>query len=78
MNKRHVGTCSLCGGSVAVDTMFHSTVPPTPTCEGCGARAKARGPVIDMEQPHRNPQQPSLLPKIWEARGKPLVRSWAH
>ena len=42
-----LGTCSLCGGNVTIPAMYHSIVPPTPTCESCGA-VKAR-PVIDMK-----------------------------
>ena len=43
-----VGTCSLCGGRVMVPQVYHSVVPPTPTCESCGATAATSGPVIPM------------------------------
>lgn len=48
MNKT-VGTCSNCGGRVTLPTYFYSTVPPVPTCQGCGAtQAQPHGPVIPM------------------------------
>jgi hypothetical protein len=43
-----LGACSLCGGRVTCPTVFHSVVPPTPTCESCGAVAAQHGPVIEM------------------------------
>lgn len=47
-----IGTCSICGGRVTVPTVWHGIIPPTPTCEYCGATAAAHGPVIPM-QPQR-------------------------
>lgn len=44
-----IGTCSICGGAVTVPTIFHSVVPPVPTCSSCGATARASGPVVPME-----------------------------
>lgn len=44
------GTCSLCGGRVTVPDHWLSVVPPTPTCEQCGAVAAEHGPVIPMVQ----------------------------
>lgn len=46
-----IGQCSLCGGRVTVPTVWHGIYPPVPTCESCGATAKASGPVIPMEKP---------------------------
>jgi len=43
-----VGTCSICGGRVSVPAFYHSVVPPTPTCEQCGAVAASYGEVIPM------------------------------
>lgn len=43
-----VGTCSLCGGRVTVPDVWMSIIPPTPTCEQCGAVAAEHGPVIPM------------------------------
>lgn len=51
-NKTIVGTCSLCGGCVSLPSVFWSVIPPTPTCEGCGATAKSdHGPIIPMSPP---------------------------
>lgn len=47
--KTTLGTCSCCGGPVTVPTIWHGVVPPVPTCEQCGATARASGPVIPME-----------------------------
>ena len=44
-----IGSCSLCGGRVTVPTAWWAIVPPTPTCESCGATARAHGPVIEMQ-----------------------------
>ena len=32
-----IGKCSICGGPVSVPEIWHGVVPPTPTCERCGA-----------------------------------------
>lgn len=45
-----IGTCSLCNGAVSVPSIWGGIVPPTPTCNRCGATAKPNhGPVIPME-----------------------------
>lgn len=49
MNKAIIGTCSICGGTVSVPTVFHSVTPPVPTCESCGAQKKSTLPVVEME-----------------------------
>lgn len=55
MSVRVVGTCSNCGGPVAVPTFFHSIYPPVPQCRSCGATPKnARGPVIPMNPPPKS------------------------
>lgn len=48
---KQVGKCSRCGGRVTVPTNWHATVPPVPTCQSCGARAKDTSPVIETEMP---------------------------
>lgn len=48
MSTTTIGTCSICGGRVSVPTIYFSVVPPTPTCENCGATALPSGPVIPM------------------------------
>ena len=53
MNDVTVGTCSLCGGAVTVPGVWMGVVPPTPTCQNCGAVAMPNhGPIIPM-QPSR-------------------------
>ena len=48
-NQTIVGTCSCCQGPVTVPTMYHSIVPPVPTCQRCGAKAAPNyGRVIPM------------------------------
>ena len=50
--KSTVGTCGNCGGPVTVPTVWMGVIPPTPTCEHCGAiPAAAHGPVLPMQQP---------------------------
>lgn len=44
-----IGTCSECGGPVAVPTVTWSTVAPVPTCLKCGAvQRESYGPTIPM------------------------------
>ena len=46
-----IGTCSICGGRVSVPQVWHGIIPPTPTCEACGATAaETHGPVIPMQR----------------------------
>lgn len=47
---QHVGTCSLCGGSVVgYRGAWHSLLPPHPdTCSRCGA-VRNDGTVIPMQ-----------------------------
>ena len=47
-----VGTCSLCGGPVVVPSVYHSTSPPVPICQSCGATQKTPryGPIVEMEK----------------------------
>lgn len=48
-----IGICSICGGDVVCPKVFHSAIPPHPTCTGCGAVATG-GPVIDMRPNRRH------------------------
>ena len=41
-----IGTCSQCGGPVAVPTVWMGIYPPNPTCQRCGAVASQYGPTI--------------------------------
>ncbi len=51
--NRVIGSCSLCGGSVSIPTMWWSVEPPVPTCDSCYARAQPQGPVIPMVKDSR-------------------------
>jgi hypothetical protein len=63
MYQQVVGRCSLCGGSVTIPTFYHSVVPPTPTCQSCGATKKNTMPIVEMEQPSK----PQLLnERTWD------------
>lgn len=54
--KNTIGTCSICGGAVTAPLVWMGVIPPTPTCDGCGARAASHGPVIPMQPtPQRHP-----------------------
>jgi hypothetical protein len=47
MNKKVIGTCSICGGKVVVyQSMEGASVP---TCTSCGAVKRETMPVIPME-----------------------------
>lgn len=53
-NDRTIGTCGRCGGPVTVPIIWYAVVPPTPTCQTCGAVPRAAyGPVVDMGSPAR-------------------------
>lgn len=61
-----IGTCSICGGRVTVPSIWLAVIPPTPTCENCGATAAPNnGPVIPMV-PHQTPP----MTKVWQHGGK--------
>lgn len=65
MSYSTVGTCSLCGGPVTVPTIWHGVIPPTPTCQQCGAHAATHGPIIPM-QPNgvRMTYSGNTIPKV--------------
>lgn len=49
-----LGTCSICGGRVSIPDVWHSVIPPVPTCEKCGATMKnPYGKVIKMDPPKK-------------------------
>jgi hypothetical protein len=48
MRETVLGTCSICGGRVTVPLVWWGVVPPAPTCQDCGAKRRAHGPLIDM------------------------------
>ncbi len=65
MMKTTVGTCGSCSGPVTVPTIWLGTVPPTPTCEVCGATpVAAHGPVLPMQTSLQRHPRPS-----WAAPG---------
>lgn len=52
MKMQTIGTCSLCGGRVAVPSVWMSSEPAIPQCQSCGASKKQPyGPVIEMDPP---------------------------
>lgn len=54
MSKRIIGTCSCCGGAVAIPDAWMSIIPPTPECIKCGAVSEnSYGPIIPMKKPER-------------------------
>ena len=54
---REIGQCGNCGGSVVVPTVWLGVIPPVPTCTRCGATAKPKGPVIEMNPPDKGKPQ---------------------
>lgn len=48
-----LGTCSICGGAVAMPFPWYGTLPPKPTCTSCHAVKKDNGSVIDMKPADR-------------------------
>lgn len=54
-NVRVVGKCGVCGGRVTVPTIWWGVVPPTPTCESCGALVDDTAflPVLPMKPSRR-------------------------
>jgi hypothetical protein len=52
-NAYVIGACSRCGGAVTLPCAWWSVELPRPTCEQCGAVARASGPVIPMVGPGR-------------------------
>src|SRR5690606_38862084 len=74
MNAQTIGTCSLCGGAVTLPHVWHSVVPPVPTCSTCGATAARHGPVIPMQPPApAQPAFPMPMPGITYDVGTPGV-----
>lgn len=67
MNSNDIimGTCSACGGPMTVPMAWCGVIPPTPTCQRCGAVAKqSYGRVIDVIQPKPTHQiQPNIFPQ---------------
>lgn len=48
MSEITIGTCSLCGGRVSIPAAWMATIPPTPTCQSCGAIGASHGPIVPM------------------------------
>jgi hypothetical protein len=53
INETYVGVCSNCGGDVVLPEIWYGTNKPEPRCGSCGAIAKKKGPIIEMEIPQR-------------------------
>ncbi len=78
---REIGQCGNCGGSVVVPTVWMGVIPPVPTCTRCGATAKPKGPVIEMNPPRRVPPPSRPAPEnvlINEATQIPVPKSRAQ
>lgn len=58
IDETAVGRCSICGGEVVVPNVIWSVKKPVPQCRRCGAVAKPRGPVIEMQPIERLKQFP--------------------
>lgn len=48
MGQVKVGTCSICGGPVVIESPWYGTRPPPEYCANCGAERAGHGPVIPM------------------------------
>lgn len=49
--RQIIGTCSICGGAVTLPELWGGVLPPTGTCEKCGATEKPNhGPTIPMNK----------------------------
>ena len=47
-----IGTCSICGGPVALPELWGGDMPPIPKCKRCGAtKPNPYGPVVTMKKP---------------------------
>lgn len=61
-DARIVGTCSRCGGLVAVPAAWAGVGPAPVACRGCGAQARGatstpiRLPVVPMDPPAPTPE----------------------
>lgn len=56
--KQVTGTCSICGGTVSVESPWWGIMRPPETCESCGAVRANSGPVIPM----------TPNPKLWDIK----------
>ena len=70
MNKT-IGTCSICGGRVTVPHIWGGAIPPTPTCESCGAMAASHGPVIEMQRPTKTDAARTMIAAHPKPEAKP-------
>lgn len=52
-----IGRCSCCGGQVVVPKLWMGIYPPVPHCTQCGATAKPKGPVVQMDPKPRQGRQ---------------------
>jgi len=61
----NIGTCSECGGAVAIPDLWGGVIPPTPTCTQCGAVAANHGPVMPMRPNPFRQQRDTYPPTIY-------------
>jgi len=74
--NRAMGTCSICGGCVSVPTVWWGVIPPTPTCEACGAvPVEAHGPVIPMRPGRRGRSSNLEFRTTGTSWGRPRARN---
>lgn len=66
-----IGTCSLCGGEVCTPDVWAGIMPPTPTCNRCGAVAASSGPIIPMRRVDSGG-------KAWTSSGIPEISYKPH
>jgi hypothetical protein len=78
MTQSNVGTCGNCGGAVTVPTVWLGVVPPTPTCQCCGATPKdAHGLVREMNPPSQRDRLLTAGERFEEMRdSEPGVARW--
>ena len=57
-----IGICSLCGGNVTIPIQWVRMHPPSPMCNSCGATAKNKHPVVEMEKKNFGNRNENVLP----------------
>lgn len=71
-----VGTCSECGGRVALSRAWFSTLPQLPRCTVCGAYPeKPYGNVIMMKKPIVRAEFEDLMRAIRESTSRRITDS---
>lgn len=71
MSHTILGTCSICGGRVAVPNVWLGIYPPAPACLSCKAVAADSGPIIKMKP--AGSRNRSLPPRIREKSPEEMI-----